>query len=144
MLNLRKVIGFIAIIAVAGFVFISCEGSILDEGKPNFPKAMQGTWKGDTENGTLTIKKDSVKGDKGKAETFAGQIDTYVGMGIGGLVLGNKVTFNITNDKITVTIETKIAGTSTKTDVVYPYTIINNVLTIKDTNDKVWFEGTKE
>jgi len=144
MLNLRRVAGIIAAIAIIGFVFISCDSDILNISVPNFPKELQGTWVGDNDNGTLIIKKDSVEGDKGGALDFAGHINSYVAMGLAGSAgVGTKVTFKITNNKIIVTIDQSIVGTGTN-DVVYPYTISGKVLTIKDENDKIWFTGEKQ
>jgi len=145
MLNLRRVVGIIAIIAVAGFMFIGCEDSILNEFTPNFPKNLQGTWVGDNDNGTLIIKKDSVEGDKGGASDFAGQINLYIAAGVSGaLGLGPKVTFTITETRIAIKMEKAIAGTDGQLDVIYPYTISGKVLTIKDTDDKIWFTGEKQ
>jgi len=147
MLNLRRVVGIIAIIAVAGFVFISCEDGILGDITPNFPKELQGTWKGDDANGTLTIGSNTIDGDKNKAKTLAGQFDIYIAAALAGSLGGkHKVTFVIKDSKITVKggASAVEGGTSGSLDVVYPYEIKGKVLTISTSDKQEMFTGEKQ
>ena len=150
MLNLRKIAGIIAIIAVVGFVFLSCEedsGGSSD--KLSFPKELQGVWEGDEDNGTLTITADSIEGDTGNASYLASELNMLALMASGGaasVVPGYdyKITFTIKSGKITVKQKITYMGQSYDEDVTLTYEIKDGVLTIKDEDGDVAFTGKKK
>jgi len=145
MKNTFKVIGIIAMVALIGFSMVSCSDDSSSGGGGgggDFDSKIQGTWKGDDANGTLTITKDSFEGTPvgSSADSVASDILAKQMSAAGAMVSGAKISLTVKDGKIVYTIN----GNATTE---YTYKVEDKTLTIsrpeEDGGTEV-FKGDKQ
>jgi len=144
MKNTLKVLGIIALVAVIGFSMAACsDDDAGGGGGGSTDSALNGTWVGDEDNGTLTIDGDTFTGTPqySYAESVASTI-AAVQMQVVGLSLqGDDASLEIKDGKITF--KSSLIGDKE----VYTYKIEGSTLTISEPEDEgggVAFTGTKQ
>jgi len=146
MKNLFKIFGIIALAAIVGFTTFGCKNDP-DEVTGSVGKqdtSLNGTWEGDTANGTLKIDGDDWTGTPvaSNASSVALAVTTAIAQISLQNLGGGKGSVDISNGKITM--EYSYAGYSSGVQVLFTYEIKDGTLTMKDEDGDVAFVGKKK